>query len=148
MEAHRVLLNCVGGKMLWMLLQNGGTEFMFCLCVVGTHSWKCNRKCCFWQTIVKCEPVLKRAHLSVWVFPCISELLCWRRRLLWGSALSTFPVSHTLSPAPFGISCVSVCSLPCSVPLALSNCISGKCLEPWLFCSSAALAKCYYGLSE
>lgn len=106
MEAHRVLLNCVGGKMLWMLLQNGGTEFMFCLCVVGTHSWKCNRKCCFWQTIVKCEPVLKRAHLSVWVFPCISELLCWRRRLLWGSALSTFPVSHTLSPAPFGISCV------------------------------------------
>lgn len=152
MEAHRVLLNCVGEKILWMHLQNGGTEFMFCLSVVGTqHSWKCNRKFCFWQRIVKCEPVLKRAHLSGWMFPCISECALLGRKAvlrIWSHCFSS--VTHLFSLSFWDQLCVSQRLVSCSVPLALSNWISGKCFKSWLSNSSAAPAKwCFFsGLSQ
>lgn len=117
--------------------------------LVHIYSWKCSRKRCFWQRIAKCEPVLKRAHLSGCVFPCILECSLLGQKAALRICSQYFPcVTRPISLSLWDQLCMSVCLVPCSVPLALNNCISGKCFQLWLSDGSAAPAKWYYGLSK
>lgn len=76
------------------------------VCCWYTLLWKCNIKCCFWQRIVKCEPVLKRIHLSGWVFPCTSECALLGKKAALRICSQDFSCVTHLPPSPFEISCV------------------------------------------
>lgn len=85
------------------------------------------------------------------MFPCISECALLGRKAalrIWSRCFSS--VTHLFSLSFWDQLCVSQCLVSCSVPLALSNWISGKCFKSWLSNSSSAPAKwCFFnGLSQ
>lgn len=99
---------CRGENTLYM--QSVGTEFMFCLCVVGTHySENVTENAAFGRELLNASLSWRGLICLGGCSHAFQNVLCWGRSLLWGSALRTFPVSHTLSPCPFEISSVCVC---------------------------------------
>lgn len=93
-----VLLNCLGKKYSGHICRMVAWIFLFDFSIVGTHcSWKYHWQHCSWQRIFMHEPNLRRVWLSEWISSqALQSVLCWGGRLLWGSCLTTLPLSEAL----------------------------------------------------